>query len=209
MNGAVVEHQLLRGEAIEFVAEIGSGFTAIVAWSSSCEFVSLLIVDSDHRTLDAQRGQVAVASVFCHATAAIYVQVVMKERLLSQEDANAIDTACRFLNSRGLEGPLSPCGAWKMVRCAWLSSSVQSFVENDEEFCVFKRKLAVSSKKLAVPDVSSSTTVIDLLGEIHTGLKGWKQSSGSFSTLMRFLQKTKEEFSWSSEAFDGPLEIPL
>lgn len=206
LNGAILEERLMNGEAMEVALVVQTGVAAIVAWTCA-EYISLSVVDGNARIVGSQLGQVALCVVQCSSATVLRIILAMGQRFVSQHDAHAIDMACRFLSDTMIETPLSPDMAWCMLRCAWLSSAVQSFIEDGSEYCVFKRRLATSSKKLLLPEVVEPTTTIQLLEDIHSGQKEWKQSSGSFSTLMRFLQKTKDEFRWTSDVYEAPVEI--
>jgi len=62
-----------------------------------------------------------------------------------------------------------------------------------------RHKTKTFGKKIPLPRVRQKTEVAQMMITIQLrGEKRWKQSSGSFSTMMRFIQRSREEFQWES-----------
>jgi len=212
-NGEEQIVELPVGHSWDAELSLSSGEVLFTAWCQNAP-IALMIRSNSFEVLDQQWGHVVTASIAVEKSVCLFISLSVNRQVCSTSDAKLIDEATeamRNLATRQKPG-LGACAA-SLLRASRLTTRVATFLTEDDEFCVIKRKLLTKGKKIPLPRVWQGTDVVRMMAVIQRGEKRWKQSSGSFSTMMRFIQRSREEFQWESReeqtaTMVSALEIP-
>lgn len=194
-NGEAQHSAILPGESWTVELDASEGLCMVTAWAQTGA-VSILVLDDRFSPLAEACGAVVTAQVILERRTVLTVVLSARRRLISKQEENLLSAVPMLISS--IHDVATEDEAFAILCAASLSHAVPTFSEGNHFFCVAKRKLACSSKKIPLPNVTKRMSAIEVLQIVREGKCEWKQSSGSFSNLMRFVQKSKEKFHWDA-----------
>lgn len=177
---------------------VTAGLLQVTVWSHFQVSTTL----SSSGVLVEERGLVTTFDMAVANDTNVTLSIATGRRIFSRHEGKIVSRAVGVLRK---VATLRQKEIWKhaelLVRASFLTCRIATFLANEEEYCVVKRKLLMKGKKLPVPRLSALEEARIIAQHLQHGEKKWRQCSGSFSTMMRFIQRAKERFKWQNETF--------
>ena len=178
---------------------VSAGYTCFAVWCERPCSISFRFCQGDNEdTFDEHWGQIATLQCLLIDGAEVEITVGSCRTALLADDAKAVQKSLKSLKENGLQYELERQAA-SLFRTAAITVRVATFLANLDEFCVIKRRLWMKGKQLLSPPAPIKQVVECISCKLDVGSRTWRRSSGSFSTMMRFIQRSKENFKWQSE----------
>lgn len=200
VNGASSAVVVPPGHAFHLAIQLCAGEAVLVFWSTGSP-LSVSIADDAGVILDEQWGPL----ISCAIGGGRLIRCVVgaSRRCLSSADGKLLDAAHRGMELANANDGDFDVDAWmrNLVPASRLTTAVSTFFAalEEAELCVVRRKMSTSAKKIPVPRLRCSASLGEVLGKMKAGSLNWKRSSGSFSTMMRFVQRSKDTFRWEED----------
>lgn len=176
------------------------GLLTIVFWSQTPAAVTMRVRSSSVEEIDEQFGQLTTFVLHLEAAVEIVLSFAISRRSFVQADKRVMKKALLALKtSSTLKDEEIRKKAAVILKASAMTTKVATFLADEEEFCVVKRKAWMKGKKLPTPVLAFECAIQTLAEYLRNGTRRWRQSSGSFSTMMRFIQRSKDLFKWHSE----------
>lgn len=176
------------------------GHLSIVMWSQAPAAVDLRVKTSLREEISEQFGRVTSFMMEIDAPVDIVLTVALNRPSFLHDDRRTMQEAIAALKEK--QGKTEHDVKKKMaviLRASMMTTKVATFLADQEEFCVVKRKAWMKGKKLPTPMLVFECAVQKLVLFLQVGTRQWRQSSGSFSTMMRFIQRSKDLFKWHAQ----------
>ncbi len=194
------------GDIFQLDVEASAGFCSVVTWC--LDSIVALRVESKNFVSE-QCGRIASICFHIANSTLVSLSITVCRRQLTGADCECasdllIALKCFIMcdengakTSEDVSSAIS-IPAHELLRSAKLTFFVTTFLANEEEFYVAKKKNS-KMKRTHAPLISVRIETYPLMRFITSGSKSWRKATASFSTLMRFVQKSRTEFSWVSE----------
>ena len=205
MNDFSFVGEVELGEVFQLEVDVTHGVISAVAWSLDDAFTFSVMVGG---LLEEQHGKVASMILQVPNDSRAFLTVSVRRRVLSETDracAAALLCTLKYLVSNSESGATASdilslalsSPSHELLRAAKMTSFIATFLSKDEEYFVTKRRNC-QLKRASAPKVKRSLSVWTLMHCVRFGSSKWRQSTASFSTLMRFLQKWRLAFHWQT-----------
>jgi hypothetical protein len=179
--------------------DVSAGYTSFAVWSERPCSVSFLLCKGERQEVFQEHwGYVATLEFVLFDSAELKVCISFCRSALLADDARAVRKSLKSLKENGLQYEIEK-QAPSLFRTAAITARIATFLANLEEFCLIKRRLWMKGKQLISPFVADLQPVCLVSERLDNGSRTWRRSSGSFSTMMRFIQRSKEKFKWQSD----------
>jgi hypothetical protein len=174
---------------------VSGGFTIFTVWCERPCSVSFRLLKIDgEETFEEYWGQLATLEVMLDESADVELGIALSRSALLSEEERTLKSSLQSLKENDGEQQ-----ADRLFRTAAITTKISTFLANLDEFCVVKRRLWMRVKQLLSPSAPWWHIVESTLLTMEDGSRTWRRSSGSFSTMMRFVQRSKDNFKWQSE----------
>jgi hypothetical protein len=200
LNDESSQYEIKTGETWHSHLAARPGLLTIVFWSQAPASVVMRVKRSEFEETSEQFGQVASFVLNIESSVEIILSFALSRRRFVQADKRVMSKALLALRtpSNVKESEIKKKAA-VILRASVMTTKVATFLADEEEFCVVKRKAWMKGKKLPVPILSVECAIQNVFAFLQSGTRRWRQSSGSFSTMMRFIQRSKDLFKWHAE----------
>ena len=200
LNDASTQYDIAGGEMRQFHFAVAQGHLSIVIWCETSACSTLRMMGLGTQCIEEQFGKLHSFQLVVDMPLELVLTIAVKRQIFTRAQTRSISKALRILKNPSQTKALDvQAKAALILRASVLTTKVATFLADEEEFCVVKRKAWMKGKKLLLPRLNEPHPIDNISACLQLGDRQWRQCSGSFSTMMRFIQRSKELFKWHAE----------